>query len=377
MPEATTAPDPWDVDDPSRPAESPPDENPADKMTHGDEESSGVSITADAPAKEPAKKAAPAAKKASPAPSKTASAPKPAPPPSAPKKRGPLGATLADMATYVTALYWGPEGTGKTTDALRMTELHPKKRVILIDAEGGAKVAALKQRGIDVSRIEVWPRPEDGGPAALNFEGLFDLAEDLGLQWEEYIGWVWDSGTEITKRLLDQVTGDARAKDAAIGKQRGRFQVNLEDHGVASSMLRELLRKFRDLPMHGVITALERRDIDNDTGKVKYGPNMSPAMANDAAGLVDLVIYKTVDMIGENPVRSGHTLPTKTRRAKDRFGVLPPKLADPYFDRVVGYVNGELTRENDPVQTHIREMAKAVAEAAANPKGNANAQTPK
>lgn len=329
------------------------------------------------PAKPEAKEAPKPAEEASPAPAKKATAAKAAAPAAAakkttaaPKAAAPtehvaLGATLADMAVYVTSLYWGPEGTGKTTAALRMVTLHDTKRVILIDAEAGAKVRALKQRGVDVSRIEVWPRPEDGGPGAVTFEGLYDLADQLALHADEYIGWVWDSGTEITKRILDQVTSEARAKDERLGKARGRFQINLEDHGVASAMLRELLRKFRDLPMHGAITALERRDQDEDTGRVKYGPAMAPAMANDAAGLVDVVIDCVTDQLGDHVIRSGVTVPTKIRRAKDRFGVLPAKMADPYFDRVVGYVTGDLTPENDPVRARVLEIAASVNKPAA------------
>lgn len=320
---------------------------------------------ADAPAGggETAKAAARPAKKAAAPAVKTAEA-KPAPKPG---PRPTLGATLADQVTYVTVLVYGPEGTGKTTDALRMTQLcvgpDAGKRVLLIDAEAGAKIQALRQRGVDVSKIEVWPPPAEGGPGAITFESMYDLADNLKERSGEYIGWVWDSGGEITKRLLDLVTAEAREKDERIGKARGRFQINLEDHGVASSMLRELLRKYRDLPMHGVITALERRDTDNDTGRVKYGPAMSPAMANDTAGLVDVVMYKEVEEVNGTEVRAGKTVPTRTRRAKDRFGVLPGKMPDPFFDRIVAYVNGELSLENDPVRARVKALADAAKSA--------------
>lgn len=348
----TTTTDPW-----AEPTESPPD------MGEPPKEATNEEPAAESPpaTPEPAKKASPPAKKATAAAPTKAVAPKPGPTTAPPAFTG-MGSVLAEQTTYVTELIYGPEGTGKTTDGLRMTRLAGEnQRVMLIDAEAGAKIQALKQRGVDVSKVEVWPKPEDGGPSALTFEGLYDLADHLAKYSEYYVGWMWDSGSEITRRLLDQVTSEARVKDERLGKARGRFQVNLEDHGVASAMLRELLRKYRDLPMHGVITALERRDIDNDTGRVRYGPAMSPAMANDAAGLVDIVAFKTVDTVGGEEVRSANFVPTTIRRAKDRFGVLPKKLADPYFDRIVGYVHGEITRENDPVQARVRELAQAAA----------------
>lgn len=275
---------------------------------------------------------------------------------------GLLGATLSEQTTFVSACLYGPEGTGKTTDALRLTKVCKKgQRILLVNAEAGAKVEALRQRGVDVSKVEIWPKPEDGGAAALTYEGLETLAEGLAKEAAKYAGVVWDSGTEITRLILDQVVEEAKVRDQRLGKQRARFQVNLDDHGTASAALRMLLRKFRNLPMHFVITALERRDIDEDTGKVRYGPAMAPAMANDTAGLVDIVGYTMVEEVGNEEIRSARFVPRERRRAKDRFGLLPAKLADPYMDRIIAYINGDLAKGNDPVQAHVRELLQAAA----------------
>lgn len=275
---------------------------------------------------------------------------------------GLLGATLSEQTTYLSVCLYGPEGTGKTTDALRLTRLcEDDQRVMLVDAEGGAKVEALRQRGVDVSKVEVWPKPTDGGATAITYDGLEDLAEGLLKESEKYVGCVWDSGGEITRLILDQAVAEAKAREEAKGKQRARFQVNLDDHGVASAALRMLLRKYRNLPMHFVITALERRDIDEDTGKVRYGPAMSPAMANDTCGLVDVVGFTMVEDIGGEEIRSARFVPRERRRAKDRFGLLPAKLADPFLDRIVAYITGDLSKGNDPVQAHIRELLQAAS----------------
>lgn len=326
--------------------------------------------TADAPKPEAAppaaKKAAPAAKKAAPA------------PPAAPEAEAPatsnvvslLSATMEDQATVLSLLLYGPEGTGKTTDALRMTRLcDDNQRVVLVDAEAGAKIKALSQRGIDVSKIVPWPTKVVDGqrvpdPGKINYDGFMELLAEIEANPGVVIGSVWDSGTEITKRILDDVVLASTESDRKKGKARAPFQVNLEDHGVASSMLRDLLRRFRDLGVHLVITALERRDTDPDTGKVKYGPAMSPAMANDAAGLVDIVGYTMVEEVGPSgtEVRSARFVPIERRRAKDRYGLLPGKLADPYFDRILAYIEGDLTKDNDPVQARVRELATATTE---------------
>lgn len=331
--------------------------------------------TADAPK---AEAAPPAAKKAAPAAKKTASAPPAAAPAAESSLGGLLDATMEDQVTVLSLLLYGPEGTGKTTDALRMTKLcSDKQRVVLVDAEAGAKIKALSQRGIDVSKIVPWPTKVVDGqrvpdPGKIDYDGFLELLAEIEANPGVVIGVVWDSGTEITKRILDDVVLASTENDRKKGKARAPFQVNLEDHGVASSMLRDLLRRFRDLGVHLVITALERRDTDPDTGKVKYGPAMSPAMANDAAGLVDIVGYTMVEEVGPKAteVRSARFVPIERRRAKDRYGLLPGKLADPYFDRILAYIEGDLTKETDPVQARVRELATAPAE------GDSSAQAP-
>lgn len=269
-----------------------------------------------------------------------------------------LGAKLSDRPSPISVLYYGPEGTGKTSAAALMTRLCTgKQKVLIIDAEGGLKAEALEQRGVDLDKIEVWP--EDGDASQVTYENLKELAEGLRSAGnKKYAGVVWDSGTEISKRVLGEYVRRAEKRDQKLNKNRADFQINLEDHGVASSAYRDLLRLFRDLPMHFVITALERRDVDTDTGKVKYGPNMSPAMANDTAGLMDIVAYCGIEYpVEENPdfeVFTGFFKATKTRRAKDRYSMLPPRLADPAFDRIEGYIKGRIEFKSDPVQAAVR-----------------------
>src|SRR5690625_8048708 len=58
-----------------------------------------------------------------------------------------------------------------------------------------------------------------------------------------------------------------------------------------SKQFRDLLRKYRDLPCHLILTALERRDVDEDTGQVAYGPALSPGVQKEVLGYIDLVLY--------------------------------------------------------------------------------------
>lgn len=278
----------------------------------------------------------------------------------------PIGSSLATQKTVVSVLLWGREGTGKTTSGLRLVNTKPKGHVVLINAEAGAKKLALEQHGIDTSRIEVWPRDEDG-PGHINYETLKNevidpMTEALARDPDAYIGVVIDSFSEVARRILEDVVAKAYAKAVAQGKRRDQWFVDLADHGVAASQMRSLLRRFRDMNIHLVITALERRDVDESTSQVSYGPALGPSVGNDTAGLVDLVGFTAVENIGGEVFRTATFTPTATRRAKDRYGVLPPSLVDPFADRIVGYIDGTITRDNDPSRKRLLAAVNKDAE---------------
>jgi hypothetical protein len=273
-----------------------------------------------------------------------------------------IGKPLTEQRTYLRVLNYGPPGTGKTTAGASLSQLGP---LIVIDAEGGAKKRALEQHGVVAKNILLWP-PD--GPEALTYDAVeamyVELRTELLDDPNAYAGVMIDSMTELSRRLLETVTKAALEKAARLGKQRDRFQINLEDYGTSSSMMRSVLRRFTDLPLHVVLTALERRDQDDD-GSVAYGPAMGPSIANDTMGLVDVVCYNTVEPIGDETFYLGTTTPINKRKAKDRFGLLPGRMVDPSALRMVAYIDGNLERSEDPRQQAARDAAMAAAGEAA------------
>jgi hypothetical protein len=264
-----------------------------------------------------------------------------------------IGDSLADVQEPVSMLLYGREGSAKTTEALGLARLGP---VIAIDAEGGMKPTALRQRGIPLENVQIWPPRGDVSHITFaNLENevyipLRTALEDARAKGEPdpVIGVVIDSFSELSQILTKEAAGESTVRDAAKGKQRGRFQINVEDYGTSTQMIRTLLRMFRDLGVHLVITSLERRDTDDD-GFVHYGPALGPSAATDTTGMVDCVIWTQVEEFGESQTTfySGTTRPRERHRAKDRFGKLPIRMIEPSADRVIAYVRGELTKQND------------------------------
>lgn len=265
--------------------------------------------------------------------------------------------SLEDTDDFLSVLYYGAEGTRKTTNACLMTSLAGTGRVLVINAEAGLKKTALQRQGVDVSRLAFWPGPGQ----QVTFEGLeklfYQLVRDLDRDPKAWLGVVWDSATDIHQALLDQVVEKAMAQQQAIidrnkGARPGnirlreRFDNDRDDYRQMSNQFRLLLRRYRYLPCHFAVTALLRKDEEGKSAV--YGPAVTPAIQSDLLGYVDIVAYTQVAEFPAGPVGFAQTSPDKTHRAKDRYGVLPIELPNASFDRLAAYVTGDLCTTNDP-----------------------------
>jgi len=296
------------------------------------------------------------------------------PPPPAPDFGDVIGEALTDSTdTYVILLY-GQPGSGKTTAALRVTELlADDEYVLLINAEAGAKQRALRLHGIRPEAIKAWPSKQHG-PNHITFDNIErEVVEPLRKAREagrdKCRAVVIDSYTEVARYLLEDAVRIGEERAARNGKTRQDWQVELGDHGIASQMLRAILRQLRDAGPHLVITALERRDVDQNTSAVGYGPAVPPAVANDALALADVVGWCVVEEVAGAPRYFGRFTTHLQRKAKDRFNVLPARMVDPWVDRIVDYIEEEMTLETDDVRAALLAEVAARANATANAAG--------
>jgi AAA domain len=234
--------------------------------------------------------------------------------------------TLDKQTTHVNALLFGEPGSGKTTSAACLAR---RGKVVFVDAESGLKKKPLEALGVPIENIQLH--------ANVTFAALEELYQqlrgELARDRDAYAGVVLDSLSEIQRALIEQ--------DAP-----GRFRLTQGDYGENTQKLRLICRHFRDLPCHVVFTTHVRRDEDDD-GEVHYGPALTPAVAGDLLGFVDIVCYmRAVSRPdADEPDYIGSFRPGRKFVAKDRFGVLPPRLLSPTFDRILDYVSGRYTRE--------------------------------
>lgn len=274
-----------------------------------------------------------------------------------------LFSSLDETDEYLNVLLFGREGSGKTTAAVSLANLG-YGNVLVVNAEGGLKKNTLKRHGIDTSRIQVWPPQGESISHAGLDEVYRQIKADLAKDPKSWAGVVFDSATEVVQALVDFVANDRISKAERKGvniDQIDQFFTDRSDYGTMSKMFRDILRKFRDLPCHFIVTALERRDVDEDTGKVQYGPAVTPGVQTDLLGYVDLVLACSA-ATEELPFRA-LTRSSGKYRGKDRLGILPKVLVNPTIDRILAYENGSLTEETDPIQktlnTNNKEQANA------------------
>jgi hypothetical protein len=272
---------------------------------------------------------------------------------------------IDDVIDYLNVLLYGREGSGKTTNAARLANIvsnlpKGKGKVLIINAEGGLKKKPLLKRGVDTSKIVLWPDPKKHERVThQSLDRIFRrIKADLIADPESWAGVVFDSATEIHQAILDSVQNKRVQAIKNRGADVDEDFVDISDYGTMSKLFRDVLRKFRDLPCHFVVTALERRDVDKDTGKPQYGPAVTPGLQADLLGYVDFVLMcKAEDEDG--PFRA-LTRANSRYRAKDRFDVLPKIMVDPYLDRIVDYVTGNLEPDTDPEQERYKAKGKDV-----------------
>jgi len=261
---------------------------------------------------------------------------------------------LTEQRDTLNILYYGPGGTGKTTDLAFMANLG---RVLYVDAESGIKRGPLERLGVKTANIEILDVTVGFAP----FEQAFwDIKSDLAADPDSWAGTVWDSVTEIHKAFLDDVVIAGVAKAQRQGKERDRFFIERGDWGVMTDQMRLLIRRYRDLPCHFGMAALERREQDDD-GKVVYQPGVTPALQNDLIGYMDVVCHTSTELVGAAEEFHGLFRPVGKYQGKDRFGALPRRLVAPTFDRVLSYIDGSLSRDTDPELQAARARREQLA----------------
>ena len=144
---------------------------------------------------------------------------------------------------------------------------------------------------------------------------------------------ILDSLTEIQKYCMYQLMGvDIEEAQIDIEPDSPEWK----EWGKSAEMIRLLVRKFRDLPMHVIFVCSRKEDQDEVKRRI-FTPNMPGKLANEVQGFIDHVGYLSTDINeARQLIRFLAFQPGKTYQAKNRFsdfneiGILEPTMQKIY-----------------------------------------------
>lgn len=272
---------------------------------------------------------------------------------------------LTDAVQPINGLWCGEGGTGKTTALASMANLG---KVFAVNGEQGIEASALEKQGVDISNIEVFPGPgEEISQASLEAQ-VTRIREELHEDPGAYAGVIVDPVSEIQQRYVEDLAKESVERANRSGRDRSVWVKDQDNWTTCNAQMRDLIRSLRDLPCHFGMCAPLRRNQDDD-GSVRYVADVSPGLQRDLFGWVAVVCVTSVVQVmgedGEEDEFRGLFGPYSKWMGKDRLHVLPKWMVNPTFDRVVGYRDGELSEESDPVQMAAKDRAQAAKQAAA------------
>lgn len=222
----------------------------------------------------------------------------------------------AKQAPNINMLIYGDPGVGKTRLAGSADGVPELRPVLFVDIEGGTLTLRDVFPDCDVVRVTSWPE-------------LQSIYNELYAGVHSYRTVVIDSLTELQAFNMEQLIKNKTDEDPDVDEDIA----TLRDWQRSGTQVRKFIRAYRDLPITTIFTALMKSDKDKLSSKVAKKPSLPGKMADQVAGMFDLVAYMYKKSIetneGVEERRLLLTQATETITAKDRSGKLPAVLQEP------------------------------------------------
>ncbi len=238
----------------------------------------------------------------------------------------------AKLELYLKVLEFGPQGSGKTWNALKMMAGIGKGKVLLLDNDGGARHLS-RQDGFDFD-FKAVKNIQDVIEA---FEWLINPKTD-----HPYTCVVVESMTLMNKEAVDETLGRKARK---AHKPIEEVEMEGKDWGNAKRNLERFSRLLQSIPINVILTAREK--TESSWGKSKGEIlHQVPDCEKGLPYAVDIVMR----LLGQD--KEGRFMASTTEHGcKDRTGMLPSglfELTDNLFtDEQIGRKAGTIEMITD------------------------------
>lgn len=213
--------------------------------------------------------------------------------------------TKTSQQQRVKILVSGESGAGKTSLASTLP-----KETLIISSEAG--LLCIRDSGldyIDISRDDKGDVVMDPAARLKNLSEVFAALHDNKEFKEKYSTIFIDGITEISELMLEYLT-------AQFPDRKDSFPM----WGEYSKRMRSIIKNFRDLPYHVVMTAVSQPDMDENKRRF-MGFQVAGSIGVKMPQYFDEVFYLYVDSEGK---RSLITQKTDALICKDRSNKLAP-----------------------------------------------------
>ncbi len=223
--------------------------------------------------------------------------------------------------SYIKALIYGPSGAGKTTFAATAP-----KPIFASSEKGLMSIRHLAPQFVEINSLQ----------------DLKDLYNFLKNEKHDFETVVIDSITEINDIIKTEI------------ETRNKRNMQLQDWGILQKEIKDILRKFRDLPMHIIFLAQETTEKDEEK-IVKYLPSLNGKSATEIAYYMDTVGYCFIDKLGNRKIG---TMPNEKYLTKDRTNVIDGGENQNFSEWVEAMKKGIAIAPTTPEKTEEKSVEK-------------------
>ena len=244
--------------------------------------------------------------------------------------------SVMEAPAWLNIFLYGDPGAGKTVLAGSSDDVPDMKPVLVVDCEGGAYSLRAFYPGVDVVRVK-------------SLQELVDVYKTLELMDHGYKTVVLDSLSEIQKMIMGNIMTAVVLEDG----ERDPDVPSIREWGKLGEQMRRMIRRFRDLPMHTIFTALMDESQDERGRRKKY-PMLSGKMKKEVAGFMDIVLFVyakhvKLDANGNLDEKDGElglhrfvlSSSTDEYACKDRSSRMPEIMLDPTMTKIHTLIQGE------------------------------------